>query len=129
MIYDAIQGVARNLHPSALMKINLSHSPATNERLLRLPEGTTVAKLVGSGVTGTLSYVSAMLTTVVESGGFWQYFWLGACILFFVGAVSLVILATREGLRIDHAGLSFEPHDTSLVTKPKTGISEDNRVI
>ena len=129
MIYDAIQGVARNLHPSALMKINLSHSPATNERLLRLPEGTTVAKLVGSGVTGTLSYVSAMLTTVVESGGFWQYFWLGACILFFVGAVSLVILATREGLRIDHAGLSFEPHDTSLVTKQKTGISEDNRVI
>jgi hypothetical protein len=111
------------------MKINLSHPPATNEHLPRLPEGTTVAKLVGSGVTGTLSYVSAMLTTVVESGGFWQYFWLGACILFFVCAVSLVILATREGLRIDHAGLSFEPHDTSLVTKQTTGISEDHRAI
>jgi hypothetical protein len=121
--------VARNLHPSALMKINLSHPPATNERLPRLPEGTTVAKLVGSGVTGTLSYVSAMLTTVVESGGFWQYFWLGACILFFVGAVSLVILATREGLRIDHAGLSFERRGTSSVAKQTTGISEDHRAI
>jgi hypothetical protein len=127
--YDALQGVAHNLHPSALMKINLSHSPATNERLPRLPEGTTVAKLVGSGVTGTLSYVSAMLTTVVESGGFWQYFWLGACILFFVGAVSLVILATREGLRIDHAGLSFERRGTSSVAKQTTGISEDHRAI
>jgi hypothetical protein len=103
------------------MKINLSHPPATNERLARLPEGTTVAKLVGSGVTGTLSYVSAMLTTVVESGGFWQYFWLGACILFFVCAVSLVILATREGLRIDHAGLSFERRGASSVAEQKRG--------
>ena len=117
------------MHSSALMKINLSHPAAAAERVPRLPEGTTIVKIVGSGVTGTLSYVSAMLTTVVESGGFWQYFWLGACILFFVCAVSLVILATREGLRIDHAGLSFERHGTSSVAEQKTGVSKDHRVI
>jgi len=110
------------------MKINLSDPPATDERLRRLPEGTTIAKIVGAGITGTLFFVSAALTTVVESGGFWQYFWLGTCILFFVCAASLVILATREGMRIDHAGLSFEPHDTSSVAKQKPGISEDHRV-
>jgi hypothetical protein len=127
--YDAVKAVARNLHSSALMKINLSHPAAADDRVPRLPEGTTIVKIVGSGVTGTLSYVSAMLTTVVESGGFWQYFWLGACILFFVCAVSLVILATREGLRIDHAGLSFERPGTSSVAKQKTGVSKDHRVI
>jgi hypothetical protein len=110
------------------MKINLSHPPATDERLPRLPEGTTVVKIVGSGVTGMLSFVSAVLTTVVESGGFWQYFWLATCILFFVCAASLVILATREGVRIDHARLSFELHNAPSVAKQKTGISEDHPV-
>jgi hypothetical protein len=111
------------------MKINFSHPPATDERRPRLPEGTTTAKIVGAGVTGMLSFVSAVLTTVVESGGFWQYFWLGACILFFVCAASLVILATREGVRIDHAGLSFELKGTSSVAQQKTEISEDHPVI
>jgi hypothetical protein len=111
------------------MKINLSHPPATNKRLPRLPEGRTTAKIVGAGVTGMLSFVSAVLTTVVESGGFWQYFWLGACILFFVCAATLVILATREGVRIDHAGLSFEPKGTSSVAQQKTRTSEDHRVM
>lgn len=78
-------------------------------------------KIVCAGVTGMLSFVSAVLTTVVESGGFWQYFWLGACILFFVGAMSLVVLATREGLRIDHARLSFERNSTSEVAQKKRG--------
>jgi len=103
--YDSVQGMACNLPSSVLMKINLSNPAATNKRLPRLPEGTTIAKIVGAGVTGTLFYVSAALTTVVESGGFWQYFWLSTCILFFVCATSFVILATREGMRIDHAGL------------------------
>ena len=107
------------------MKINLSHSPATGQRLPRLPEGTTTAKVVGAAVTGMLAFVSAVFTTVVESGGFWQYLWLGACILFFVCAMSLVILATREGLRIDHTGLSFEPHETPSLAKQKTGLRED----
>ena len=114
--------------PAAFMNTNLSHSQATSQPLPRFPEATTIAKLVGFGVIGMLCIFSAVMTTVVESGGFWQDFWLGVCIFFFVSALSLVILATREGLRIDHAGLSFEPHDKSSVAERKTGISEDQRV-
>ena len=109
------------------MKINLSHPLATGQRLPQSSEGTTIVKLVGAGITGLLSFVAAVFTTIVESGGFWQYFWLGACILFFVCAAFLVILAGKEGQRIDHAGLSFEPHDRSSVAEQKTGRREDHR--
>jgi hypothetical protein len=121
--------VARNLHAGVLMKINLSHPSATNERLPRLPEGMTIPKIVGAGVTGTLFYVSAALTTIVEAGGFWQCFFLGTSILFFVCATALVIFATREGVRIDHARLSFEVPGTPSVAEQKTGISQDHRVL
>jgi hypothetical protein len=111
------------------MKINLSNPAATNKRLPRLPEGTTIAKLVGFVVTGMLCIFAAVLTTVVESGGFWQYFWLGVCIFLFVCAFSFIVWATKDGLRIDHAGLSFERRGTSSVAKQTTGISEDHRAI
>jgi hypothetical protein len=112
--------MARNLPSSALiMKIDLSHP--------RSPEGTTTAKIVGAGITGMLSFVSAVLTTVVESGGFWQYLWLGACILFFVCAASLVVLASIEGIRIDHAGLRYEPRKI-LSADQETEMSKDRRV-
>jgi hypothetical protein len=110
------------------MKTNLSDLTLTDQRLPKSPEGTTVAKIVGAGVTGVLSFVAAMLTTFVEAGGFWRYFWLGACILFFICAFSLVILASTEGLRIDHAGLSFEPRKI-LLAGQKTRKSEDQRVV
>jgi hypothetical protein len=113
--------VAHNLHSNAFMKNNLSHP--------RSPEGTTIAKIVGAAITGTLAYVAAAFTTIVESGGFWQYFCLGACILFFVCAVSFVVLASIEGMRIDHVGLSFEPHDRSPVPDQKTRIGQDHRVV
>lgn len=111
------------------MKIKLSRSPETGQRHRRSAEGTSVLKIVGAGVTGTASYVAAVFTTVVESGGFWQYFCLGACILFFVCAVALVIMSAREGLRIDHTGLSFEPHDRSPVTEQKARIGDNDRVM
>jgi hypothetical protein len=80
-----------------------------------------------SAVIGMLSFASAVLTTVVEQGGFWQYFWLGICILFFVCAMGLVILASKDGIRIDHNGLSFEPRDASSVAERKPGISQEQR--
>ena len=109
------------------MKINLSEPPAKGQRLPRLPEGATVPKLVGAGVTGTLSFVAAVFTTVVETGGFWQYFWLGVCLLFFLCAATLVILAGKEGIRIDRTGLAFEPHETSSVAEQKTASGGDHR--
>ena len=95
------------------MKTNGSHAPATKQSQPRFLEATTIAKLAGFVVTGMLCIFTAILTTVVESGGFWQYFWLGVTIFLFVCAFSFVIWATKDGLRIDHAGLSFEPHEAS----------------
>jgi hypothetical protein len=113
---------------AALMKVYLSHSKPAGHSRLSL-EATTFAKLIGFVVTGMLCILTAVFTTVVESGGFWRYFWLGACILLFFCAVSFIILATKDGLIIDHTGLSFEPHDTSSVAEQKAEIGEDHRVI
>ena len=110
------------------MKINLSHAPATDRRPPQFPEATTIAKLVGFVVTGMLCIFTAILTTVVESGGFWQYFWLSVCIFLFVSAFSFVIWATKDGLRIDHAGLRFESPETSSVSVNETGIRQDLRI-
>ncbi|MBV9876342.1 MAG: hypothetical protein JO025_16555 [Verrucomicrobia bacterium] len=110
------------------MKINLSHAPATERRLSRFPEATTIAKLIGFVVTGMLCIFTAILTTVVESGGFWQYFWLGVCITLFVFAFSFIIWATKDGLRIDHAGLRFEAPETSSVSVNETEIGQDLRI-
>jgi len=103
------------------MKINGSHAPATDQRQPRFLEGTTIAKLAGFVVTGMLCIFAAVMTTVVESGGFWQYFWLGATILLFISAFSFIVWATKDGLRIDHEGLSFEPHDaaSTAVKEPR----------
>ena len=111
------------------MKVYLSHSRPAGHSVRLSVEATTLAKLIGFVVTGMLCILTAVFTTVVESGGFWRYFWLGACIVLFFCAVSLIILATKDGLTIDHAGLSFEPHDTSSVAEQKVGIGEDHRVI
>jgi hypothetical protein len=48
-------------------------------------------------------------------------------ILFFVCAFSLVILASTEGLRIDNAGLRFEPRKI-LLADQETEIRKDRRV-
>jgi len=107
------------------MKINISDPPATDQRQPRFPEATTIAKLVGFVVTGMLCIFAAVMTTVVESGGFWQYFWLGICIVLFVSAFSFIVWATKDGLRIDHSGIRFESPETSSVSVKETGIGED----
>jgi hypothetical protein len=45
---------------------------------------------------GILSYVATVITTVVESGGFWQYFWLGICIAAFVTASFWIVRACGQ---------------------------------
>jgi len=104
--------VAHNLRCNRSMNTNPSQPAAAGQPVPRFLEATTIAKLVGFAVTGMLCIFTAIMTTVVESGGFWQYFWLGVCIFLFVCTVSLVIWATKDGLRIDHAGLSFEHKET-----------------
>jgi hypothetical protein len=124
--YDVVGNVACNLHPSPFMKTDLSQPAAAAQPLRRFPEATTIAKLAGFAVTGMLCIFTAVMTTVVESGGFWQNFWLGICIVLFVCTLSLVIWATKDGLRLDHAGLSFEHRDRSSVAEQKTGLGENH---
>ena len=45
---------------------------------------------------GILSYVAAVLTTVVEPAGLWQYVCLGICIVNFIAACFFVVLACRN---------------------------------
>jgi hypothetical protein len=70
------------------------------ERILRFPETTpdtaVLVKFCWATLAGVLSYVSAVFTTVLELGGFWQYFWLGICLATFVCACFLIVLACRE---------------------------------
>ena len=97
------------------MKTNLSNIFRNNETAPHFPSPAVLVKLFGAALTGMLSFFSAVLTTVVESGGFWQYFWLGFCLLNFICALSLVVLAGQEGSRADRLALRFES-----LRKPKT---------
>ena len=108
---------------AAPMKINFSNPLAAVQRHQRSIEGSTVVKLAGFVVTGMLCIFAAIMTTVVESGG-WRSLWLGVTIALFVSAFSFIIWATKDGLRIDHAGLSFEPPKTEP-TEHETGIGEE----
>jgi hypothetical protein len=118
--------MAHNLHLLHFMKINLSPASVRERGLPRLPEATTIAKLIGFVVTGMLCIFSAVMTTVVESGGFWQYFWLGVCICLFVSAFSFIIWATKDGLRIDHAGIRFEAPETSPVSENEARVEQNH---
>jgi len=82
------------------MKTNTLTFPPAQERIFRFPETTTdtaiLVKLSWATLAGMLSYVAAVFTTVLELGGFWQYFWLGICIVTFAGAGLLIVLACRD---------------------------------
>jgi peptidoglycan/LPS O-acetylase OafA/YrhL len=43
-----------------------------------------------------LSHVAAFVATLADSGGFWQYFWLGACLVSCSSGWLLTILACRQ---------------------------------
>jgi hypothetical protein len=70
------------------------------ERISRCFETTTdtaiLVKLFWATLAGVLSYVSAVFTTVLDLGRFWQYFWLGVCLVTFAGAGLLIVLACGE---------------------------------
>jgi hypothetical protein len=50
-------------------------------------------EIVMGDSTGVLSYVAAVFTTVLELGGFWQYLWLGICLVTFACSGLLIVLA------------------------------------
>jgi len=81
------------------MKTNtLTLSPA-QEPIFRCSETTDSAilvKLSWATLAGVLSYVAAVFTTVLELGGFWQYLWLGICLVTFACSGLLIVLVCRD---------------------------------
>jgi uncharacterized membrane protein (DUF485 family) len=64
-----------------------------------------LTKIFEAAIAGAISYVAAIMTTTVESGGFGRYFWLGVCLVTFVFAFISVILAIRHfDVRDEHSG-------------------------
>jgi hypothetical protein len=45
---------------------------------------------------GIISYTAAILTTFVETAGFWRYFWLTVCIAAFACACCLIVLGCQN---------------------------------
>jgi hypothetical protein len=81
------------------MKTNTLTLPPAQERIFRCSETTDSAilvKLLWATLTGFLSYVAAVLTTVLELGGFWQYLWLCICLVTFACSGLLIVLACRD---------------------------------
>jgi hypothetical protein len=73
--------------------------PPTQQRIFRCSEKTNTAilvKLSWATLAGVLSYIAAVFTTVLELGGFWQYVWSGICLVTFVCAGLLIVLACRD---------------------------------
>jgi hypothetical protein len=46
-----------------------------------------------AAIAGAFAYVAAMMTTMVESGGFWRDLWLGICLATFIFSFVSIILA------------------------------------
>jgi hypothetical protein len=91
-------------NPSIVMKRNLQMLAPVKKHLIQC-SGTKTDAAVDNLVlvefalgtlAGVISYTSAVLTTFVESPGFWRYFWLMVCIATFVCATCLIIEGTRN---------------------------------
>ena len=81
------------------MKTNTLTLPPAKERIFGCSGTTDTAilmKLSWATLAGVLAYVAAVFTNVLKLGGFWQYFWLGICLLTFACAGLLIVLACRD---------------------------------
>ena len=82
------------------MKTNLDANGRVLKHLTQSPEAAldtrVLIEIFLASLAGVLSYVAAVLTTVVEPAGLWQYVWLGICIANFSAACFFVVLACRN---------------------------------
>ena len=56
----------------------------------------TLMKFLLAILATVFAYVAACFTSVAESGGFWQFFWLGTCLASSSSACLLMIVACRQ---------------------------------
>ena len=82
------------------MKTNLGTDGPALKHPVQSPETALDARILIeiflATLAGVLSYVAAVLTTVVEPAGLWQYVCLGICIVNFIAACFFVVLACRN---------------------------------
>lgn len=82
------------------MKTNLVADGRERTPLAQSPETARDSRILIEIFLGTLagilSYFAAVITTVVEPVGHWQYVWLGICIATFAVAVFLIVTACRN---------------------------------
>jgi hypothetical protein len=76
-------------NPAPISKANQNPTPSPDVAL----DGRILVELFLGTLAGILAYVSAVITTVVESGGLWQSFWLWVCIATFASACFFIIRA------------------------------------
>jgi len=67
----------------------LKHLAQSSETAL---DSRVLTEIFFATLAGILSYVAAVLTTVVEPAGLWQYVCLGVCIATFIAACFFVVL-------------------------------------
>jgi hypothetical protein len=82
------------------MKTNLVANGGEHPHLAQSPETARDSRILIEIFLGTLagilSYVAAVMTTVVEPAGLCRYVWLGICIATFGVAVFLIVTACRN---------------------------------
>ena|ERR1700736_2640349 len=90
------------LAPWLGMKLQIRPFPNHNPSELQLTKQETVAdnlvlaEFAFGTLAGVISFVAAVITTVVELPGPWRSFWLLICIATFACAVGLIVAGTRN---------------------------------
>jgi hypothetical protein len=100
-----------------------AHSPV--EEQLSQPRNLTTETAVDNAIiidifkaaiAAAIAYVAAIMTTTVESGGFWRSFWLGICLATFIFSfVSLIVAIGRFSFRESGSGQGRQQADSTQV--------------
>jgi hypothetical protein len=74
------------------------------------------AHVFKAAIAAAIAYVAAMMTTMVESGGFGRDLWLGICLATFIFSFVSVILAVgRFSIRENNSGRGRQQADSTQV--------------
>jgi hypothetical protein len=90
------------LAPWLAMKLEIRPFPSHNPSELHLTKRETaadnlvLAEFAFGTLAGVISFVAAVITTVVEVPGPWRSFWLLICIATFACAVGFIVEGTRN---------------------------------
>jgi Berberine and berberine like len=90
--YDRLLEVEQKYDPTNFFRVNHCPTRLTSANVM----ARTLIKFSVATLAMVLSYLAAFITTIVESGGFWQYFWFGTSLASSSSACWLTIAACRQ---------------------------------